>query len=133
VVPFNPGGMASSREWIQIDRADAADYAKDLELFQASARVREGWRALEEADHATYIQAGSACRPRCRGDFRMAARRGAAKSTPLQSWPLNAAAPHRHPRRRAGARRRRLVHRAGERPPRLLRSASGKTELVDLG
>ena len=36
VVPFQPGGMASSREWIQIDRADAADYAKDLELFQAS-------------------------------------------------------------------------------------------------
>jgi hypothetical protein len=36
VVPFQPGGMASSREWIQIDRADAADYAKDLPLFQQS-------------------------------------------------------------------------------------------------
>ena len=36
VVAFQPGGMASTREWIQIDRADAADYAKDLELFQAS-------------------------------------------------------------------------------------------------
>ena len=36
VVPFQPGGMASSREWIQIDRTDAADYEKDLELFQAS-------------------------------------------------------------------------------------------------
>ena len=36
VVPFQPGGMASTREWIQIDRADAADYEKDLELFQAS-------------------------------------------------------------------------------------------------
>jgi hypothetical protein len=36
VVPFQPGGMTSSREWIQIDRADAADYEKDLELFQAS-------------------------------------------------------------------------------------------------
>ena len=36
VVPFQPGGMASSREWIQIDRADAADYAKDLQLFQDS-------------------------------------------------------------------------------------------------
>jgi hypothetical protein len=36
VVPFQPGGMASSREWIQIDRAEAADYEKDLELFQAS-------------------------------------------------------------------------------------------------
>ena len=36
VVPFQPGGLASSREWIQIDRADAADYEKDLELFRAS-------------------------------------------------------------------------------------------------
>ena len=36
VVPFQPGGTASTREWIQIDRADAADYEKDLELFQAS-------------------------------------------------------------------------------------------------
>ena len=36
VVPFQPGGMPSSREWIQIDRADAAEYEKDLELFQAS-------------------------------------------------------------------------------------------------
>ena len=36
VVPFQPGGMSSSREWIQIDRADAADYVQDLDLFQAS-------------------------------------------------------------------------------------------------
>jgi len=36
VVPFQPGGVTSSREWIQIDRADAADYEKDLELFQTS-------------------------------------------------------------------------------------------------
>ena len=36
VVQFQPGGMASTREWIQIDRAEAADYEKDLELFQAS-------------------------------------------------------------------------------------------------
>jgi hypothetical protein len=36
VVPFQPGGMASSKEWIQIDRADAAGYEKDLELFRAS-------------------------------------------------------------------------------------------------
>jgi hypothetical protein len=42
VVPFNPGGMASSREWIQIDRADAADYEKDLELFQASLDFVKG-------------------------------------------------------------------------------------------
>ena len=42
VVPFQPGGMASSREWIQIDRDDAADYAKDLELFQASLDFVKG-------------------------------------------------------------------------------------------
>jgi hypothetical protein len=36
VVPFQPGGLASSREWVQIDRADAAEYEKDLPLFQAS-------------------------------------------------------------------------------------------------
>jgi len=36
VVPFQPGGLASSREWIQINRADPADYEKDLELFEAS-------------------------------------------------------------------------------------------------
>lgn len=36
VMPFQPGGLASTREWIQIDRADAAEYAKDLELFQAA-------------------------------------------------------------------------------------------------
>ncbi len=42
VVPFQPGGMASSKEWIQIDRADAADYEKDLELFQAALDFVKG-------------------------------------------------------------------------------------------
>ena len=36
IVPFQPRGMASSREWVQIDRTDAADYERDIELFQAS-------------------------------------------------------------------------------------------------
>lgn len=36
VTPFQPGGMSSTREWIQIDRAQAADYQQDLELFQLS-------------------------------------------------------------------------------------------------
>lgn len=44
VVPFQPGGVASTREWIQIDRADAADYEKDLELFQASVDFVKGAR-----------------------------------------------------------------------------------------
>jgi hypothetical protein len=42
VVAFHPGGMASTREWIQIDRADAADYEKDLPLFQASVEFVKG-------------------------------------------------------------------------------------------
>ena len=45
VVPFQPGGTASSREWIQIDRDDAAEYEKDLELFQASLDFVKGARS----------------------------------------------------------------------------------------
>lgn len=36
VVPFQPNGKASSREWIQVNHESSADYEKDLELFQAS-------------------------------------------------------------------------------------------------
>ena len=36
VVPFQPGGVASTREWIQINCADAAEYEKYLPLFRAS-------------------------------------------------------------------------------------------------
>lgn len=36
VAPFQLPGVSSSREWIQIDRAEAADYEKDLDLFEAS-------------------------------------------------------------------------------------------------
>lgn len=42
VVPFQPRGMSSTREWVQIDRADAADYEKDLELFRASLEFVKG-------------------------------------------------------------------------------------------
>jgi hypothetical protein len=43
VEPFQPGGTSSSREWIQIDRADAAEYEKDLALFKTSlAFVKAG-------------------------------------------------------------------------------------------
>lgn len=42
IVPFQPRGLGSSREWIQIDRADAADYEKDLELFRASLEFVKG-------------------------------------------------------------------------------------------
>lgn len=44
IVPFQPGGMASTREWIQINRAEAADYEKDLELFQTSLAFVKGGR-----------------------------------------------------------------------------------------
>ena len=43
--PFSPGGLASTREWVQIERVDAAEYQKDLELFQASIDyVKKGRR-----------------------------------------------------------------------------------------
>jgi hypothetical protein len=45
VVPFQPAGLASSREWIQIDRADATEYEKDLPLFQASLEYVKAGRA----------------------------------------------------------------------------------------
>ncbi|HEX9395588.1 MAG TPA: hypothetical protein VF943_02500 [Burkholderiales bacterium] len=44
VVPFQPGGMGTSKEWIQIDRPDASDYAKDLELFRAALEFVKGGR-----------------------------------------------------------------------------------------
>lgn len=36
VFPFQPRGLASTREWIQINRANAAEYEKDLDLFRSS-------------------------------------------------------------------------------------------------
>jgi hypothetical protein len=39
VVPFQPGGMVSTREWLQIDRAEAGKHEIDLPLFQASLEV----------------------------------------------------------------------------------------------
>jgi hypothetical protein len=44
VARFQPGGLAGSREWIQINRAEAADYEKDLELFRASLEFVKGAR-----------------------------------------------------------------------------------------
>ena len=44
VVAFQPRGVATTREWIQIDRADAADYEKDLPLFQASVEFVKAGR-----------------------------------------------------------------------------------------
>jgi len=36
VVPFEPKGRKSTREWIQINHQDSADYEGDLEIFQSS-------------------------------------------------------------------------------------------------
>jgi len=36
VVAFQPGGIASTREWIQINCAEAAEYEKHLPLFRTS-------------------------------------------------------------------------------------------------
>ncbi len=36
VVAFQPNGRPSSREWIQINRVNPADYEKDLDLFKSS-------------------------------------------------------------------------------------------------
>ena len=43
--PFSPGGVASTREWIEVERDNPADHAKDTELFQASIDyVKKGRR-----------------------------------------------------------------------------------------
>ena len=36
VVPFQPRGITSTREWIQINCAEVAEYEKDLRLSRAS-------------------------------------------------------------------------------------------------
>ena len=46
VVAFQPGGKASTREWIQINRTDASEYEKDLELFQASLQFVKSARSV---------------------------------------------------------------------------------------
>jgi hypothetical protein len=46
VGPFSAGGLgaAATREWLQINRADAADYEKDLEIFMTSIEFVKGTR-----------------------------------------------------------------------------------------
>jgi len=44
VVPFQPGGVTSSREWIQINRADATEYEKDMDLFRAALEFAKAAR-----------------------------------------------------------------------------------------
>ena len=42
VAPFAPRGAASTRDWIQINRAAAAEYAKDLDRFKVSLEFAQG-------------------------------------------------------------------------------------------
>ncbi|HET7669972.1 MAG TPA: hypothetical protein VFK84_06175 [Burkholderiales bacterium] len=42
VTPFTPAGLTSTKDWIQIDRANAADYEKDLDLFRRSLDFVKG-------------------------------------------------------------------------------------------
>ena len=42
VESFSPGGVASTREWIQIERANSDEYEKDLALFQSSIEFVTG-------------------------------------------------------------------------------------------
>ena len=42
VVPFQPAGLPATKEWIQIDHANAMDYEKDLELFRQSLDFVKG-------------------------------------------------------------------------------------------
>jgi len=36
VVPFQPKGMKSTREWVQINHENSADYERELGIFQSS-------------------------------------------------------------------------------------------------
>ncbi len=43
--PYSPGGVASTREWVQIVRDNPADFAKDMDLVQQSIEfVKKGRR-----------------------------------------------------------------------------------------
>ncbi|MGH8766470.1 MAG: hypothetical protein ACRET8_12210 [Burkholderiales bacterium] len=44
VFPFQPGGTVVSKEWVQIERADASEYERDLALFRASIEFVMGGR-----------------------------------------------------------------------------------------
>ena len=42
VVPFQPRGLTSTREWIQINHDDSVEYEKDMELFKSSIEFVRG-------------------------------------------------------------------------------------------
>lgn len=42
VVPFQPKGSPSSREWIQINHENSEDYVKNIEIFKSSITFVRG-------------------------------------------------------------------------------------------
>jgi len=42
VVPFQPRGRPSSREWIQVNHDNSEDYEKDMEIFKSSIEFVRG-------------------------------------------------------------------------------------------
>ena len=42
VFPFQPKGMPSTREWVQLNHENSADYAKDMDIFTASIEFVKG-------------------------------------------------------------------------------------------
>jgi hypothetical protein len=49
IVPFQPGGLAATREWIQINCAEAAEYEKHLPLFRNSLEFVKTGRISDAA------------------------------------------------------------------------------------
>jgi len=45
VVPFQPKGSPSSREWIQINHDNSADYVKNIEIFKSSIAFVRGTKS----------------------------------------------------------------------------------------
>ena len=45
VVPFQPKGRPSTREWVQINHENSTDYEKDLPLFEASIAFVKGTKS----------------------------------------------------------------------------------------
>ena len=44
VFPFQPKGMPSTREWVQLNHENSADYTKDRDIFVASIEFVKGGR-----------------------------------------------------------------------------------------
>ena len=44
VFPFQPKGMPSTREWVQLNHENSEDYRKDMDIFSASIEFVRGDR-----------------------------------------------------------------------------------------